>query len=102
MTKLFLRSGDFNFGKWRSKEDEYYKRMLCRKFEEAASSPKGRGVRGFPAIADFFRVLMAREDIESYPLLQVCQTFGESKFSLRRTAFRYDDIQYAGETHRNA
>lgn len=65
-------SGDFNFGKWRSKEEVAYRLMLYRKFREAARIPAGRrDIQEFPAIAEFFRVLKARDDIESYPLLQV-------------------------------
>lgn len=67
-----LHSGDFNFGKWRSKEQVHHRTMLSQTFHEAATSPGGRNAHEFPAIAEFFRVLMARENIESYPLIQVC------------------------------
>lgn len=44
-------------------------RVQSCKFKEAASSD--REIEGFPAMAECFRVIMAREEIESYPLLQV-------------------------------
>lgn len=49
-------------------------RLQSRKFQEAASSE--REIEGFPAMAEFFRVVMAREEIESYTLLQVRRARG--------------------------
>lgn len=65
-----LPSGDYSLGEWRCKKKMKHMRLQSSKFQDAASSE--RDIEGFPAIAEFFRVIMAREEIESYPLLQVC------------------------------
>ena len=62
-------SGDYFVGEWRSKQKTKYLRLQSSKFQEAASSE--REIEGFPAMAECFRVIITREEIESYPLLQV-------------------------------
>ncbi|CAB1111553.1 unnamed protein product [Ectocarpus sp. CCAP 1310/34] len=61
-------SGDFCIGEWRSKKKLDYIIMQSRKFQEVASS--SRNVPNFPVVDEFFRALIAREEITSYPKLQ--------------------------------
>ncbi|CAM9777285.1 unnamed protein product [Ectocarpus fasciculatus] len=61
-------SGDFCIGEWRSKKKVEYMIMQCRKFQEVASS--SRDVPNFPVVDEFFRTLIAREEITSYAKLQ--------------------------------
>ncbi|CAM9975069.1 unnamed protein product [Ectocarpus sp. 12 AP-2014] len=61
-------SGDFCIGEWRSKKKVDHIIMQCRKFQEVASS--SRDVPNFPVVDEFFRALVAREEITSYPKLQ--------------------------------
>lgn len=73
-----LHSGNYSFGRWRSENKVQHMHLQIRKFQEVVISEQN--VEGFPEIADFFRAMIAREEIKSYPLLQVHKlrpTFGD-------------------------
>ena len=83
------QSGEFCFGAWRSKKRTQYLRLLHRRFQQVANSQAGHGIQGYGKITAFFRDIMAREEIKSYPLVQVCRAVWPEFWGLALSSLRW-------------